>query len=863
MTPLTVKAVLTATGHTRRLTFPDTDSFTYDLLSERLAQSFGLPGHVHSPTRDPYDGPDEPSSRQGSYSTNSCAGSLRISFQDDDGDQLAVENDDDLLEAINFFAGDDVDAAPSIVTQSDSIYARAMTYKDPKQKLLLRLSIAWIQEADDAPSLSESEDGESLSQSPISVSTPATRGSVKLWELKPPAPLHVTNGLSPVSARLNEAVPPMPATPNTIDKLPFDPRRDGSWSGREAFHRSWHANNVSQQPPSVVSAPDSQLDDATSLAGTSVSRSISVATAQSSTDPTRHLQRNERRSSLRRVPGHLLKCAECKTQMHEIRYVCQICGPLRPHAAQDPDLWSPSTARDIDEDIKETPELSEPDDNDDARSVHTLSGNEQASTSSETRDDEEETCGYELCPHCVEYAGPEHSRRDHRTVAFPAAFCEVACSPDGYWSETEELSEALACTLCGASNLVRWRCLSCAKLALCYDCFAKAPNFHPQHCFEVLPAYLFSPPATRAPSLVQKRLANYRARSTTGQSGFSNSSNLTTIHSDAICHRCLDQIVGPRYHCAVCRDVDLCSQCEIHEAQSDHSDIGPHHHADHVMLKINVPITDDQLLSLITSRVRDLWHPIRPPRRGSGDSGSDDGSDHPHRGGVGWRKRGGWRGHHHSHHHGHHHGPPPPWARNDWRDHPGPPGPPYGPPDHRPSFPPPQPVYLVNPTSPTAPMNLAQLPLSAFSQKHGAICQACQEHIVGVRYRCAMCESTRQARSFDLCSRCEPITHHPRTHVFLMIRTPRHAFAQLLLPDSLYDSNTIDESRATLHTKVRCDGCQSSPIVGEWYRCLNCREGYDLCRTCITNNAHPAEHCFLKLSRRVDMDAFKVMLASI
>lgn len=48
---------------------------------------------------------------------------------------------------------------------------------------------------------------------------------------------------------------------------------------------------------------------------------------------------------------------------------------------------------------------------------------------------------------------------------------------------------------------------------------------------------------------------------------------------------CLQDIVGPRFHCAVCPSWDLCIQCEgIHMAGGD----GSGHLSDHIMMKVCV-----------------------------------------------------------------------------------------------------------------------------------------------------------------------------------------------------------------------------------------------------------------------------------
>jgi len=55
---------------------------------------------------------------------------------------------------------------------------------------------------------------------------------------------------------------------------------------------------------------------------------------------------------------------------------------------------------------------------------------------------------------------------------------------------------------------------------------------------------------------------------------------------------------------------------------------------------------------------------------------------------------------------------------------------------------------------------------------------------------------------------------------------------------------TIPEKNATIHTNIRCDGCNMYPIVGTRFKCTVLKD-YDLCRNCEVKSNHP--HPFLKL----------------
>lgn len=53
---------------------------------------------------------------------------------------------------------------------------------------------------------------------------------------------------------------------------------------------------------------------------------------------------------------------------------------------------------------------------------------------------------------------------------------------------------------------------------------------------------------------------------------------------------CLGDIVGPRFHCAVCAIYDLCQDCESLGAAN-----GNGHDETHIMMKIPVPLSNDEV----------------------------------------------------------------------------------------------------------------------------------------------------------------------------------------------------------------------------------------------------------------------------
>ncbi|KAI7883490.1 hypothetical protein K492DRAFT_235423 [Lichtheimia hyalospora FSU 10163] len=130
-----------------------------------------------------------------------------------------------------------------------------------------------------------------------------------------------------------------------------------------------------------------------------------------------------------------------------------------------------------------------------------------------------------------------------------------------------------ACDFCEARIIgIRHSCTTCKDFDLCQLCHKLGEHGHnPKHHF------ITHPPSTPKQEQV---IPNERASSSSKQ------------HTDILCDRCDENIVGVRYKCGHCTDYDLCERCETMA-----HDI---HDPSHLFIKVRNPVslrTDVPLLS--------------------------------------------------------------------------------------------------------------------------------------------------------------------------------------------------------------------------------------------------------------------------
>ncbi len=119
-----------------------------------------------------------------------------------------------------------------------------------------------------------------------------------------------------------------------------------------------------------------------------------------------------------------------------------------------------------------------------------------------------------------------------------------------------------------------------------------AQEIHPAHCF------LSVPDQAKRLEAVAKANGALRAVNTAPQTIQS-----AIKHPGAFCHNCLQDIVGSRFHCAVCPSWDLCQDCE---GVTSHVSGTGSHTADHIMMKIPLPLPSSEI-EQVSRQARERW----------------------------------------------------------------------------------------------------------------------------------------------------------------------------------------------------------------------------------------------------------------
>lgn len=145
---------------------------------------------------------------------------------------------------------------------------------------------------------------------------------------------------------------------------------------------------------------------------------------------------------------------------------------------------------------------------------------------------------------------------------------------------------------------------------------------------------------------------------------------------------------------------------------------------------------------------------------------------------------------------------------------------------------------------------------------HRISCDGCNSlRISSDRYKCLQCEN------YDLCGDCFDkkleTKQHKSGHAFAHFKVPMELFGEPITDAN--DEVTLSKFKqrfATIkHTKVTCDGCDTTPIIGIRFKCDTCHD-YDLCLKCmedqVVTNEHDIKHSLIVTGKdsfnQIDID---------
>ncbi|RDB23655.1 hypothetical protein Hypma_009170 [Hypsizygus marmoreus] len=340
-------------------------------------------------------------------------------------------------------------------------------------------------------------------------------------------------------------------------------------------------------------------------------------------------------------PETLTDCSECGTLLDAIRYVCSTCGEKFPVSYGNPVKGKGKASF--------YPTYGYPPQPPPPR--HPLSSSPLISTSSsptyvgsyvgsyESADARRKPLptvpsstgltvpsvaslkGYELCSGCIESAGVNHAIEaglapgSSPGVSVPAspedaqaasqwrraapkkgqlrhAYREKVWGHNSWEDVEQDEAQISKCSTCGAITLRRrYKCTSCPNINLCRACYSQVHELHPSHAFLIVPDrrvrsnsepdFLSSPPPDPSDEQSMK-------------------------HPGVKCAHCLLDIVGARFHCAICDSIDICSNCESAGLPGNLDSADGGHVSSHILIKIPYPLETAELKNA-SQRAFDLW----------------------------------------------------------------------------------------------------------------------------------------------------------------------------------------------------------------------------------------------------------------
>ncbi|KXN92381.1 hypothetical protein AN958_06999 [Leucoagaricus sp. SymC.cos] len=515
-------------------------------------------------------------------------------------------------------------------------------------------------------------------------------------------------------------------------------------------------------------------------------------------------------------PEHILTdCSNCGLMLNTIRYVCSTCGEKEPKQRMTANKGKgrEATGSPLPHQhypprvLHNLPSLSS------FPSIFNLRrhGGYPPTNQSNTTPRVSVTIGYELCPACIDTAGVQHavlaaapgpavpsSPEDpqqalHWRKAAPKkghlrhAYHEKLWGQRGWENVVQEESVVSACSTCTAvTSSQRYKCAVCDKISLCRACYSQVHDIHPSHPFILVP---------------DRPKRSVSEPDFMGNQNFDPGEEQSMKHPGVRCFHCMRDIFGARFHCAICPDVDICSNCESAGLPGDlHSSEGGHD-SSHILIKIPYPLGTTQVQNA-SRRAIFLW------------KGRDAAS-------VGYSAV----------------GPQPSQDLADYaRTVVG---------TGSPST-----TLLDSPDNHQLSCNSCHLPIVGVRYQ----CAHCPS-IPASFNLCANCES----RSHIIHDPMHIFFKLPRP-VQRPIESTYPLLPQLYRVPAGASTHLIRQSdpRAYLkqlkHESAICDRCMDR-IQGEWFHCVYCPQ--DLCETCEALDTHNDMHFFVAFKSNIDMHIFK------
>ncbi|KAH9930304.1 uncharacterized protein B0H18DRAFT_1116990 [Fomitopsis serialis] len=375
------------------------------------------------------------------------------------------------------------------------------------------------------------------------------------------------------------------------------------------------------------------------------------------------------------------------------------------------------------------------------------------------------------------------------------AYVEKSWGHRGWQDVEQDDRDSCNCSTCGTAIVnSRFKCASCEDFNLCKACYSQVHEIHPSHAFLIVPDKIGRP------------------RAGSGSTGMpfmrpmSNDGEYSLKHPGVKCMYCMQDIIGARFHCAICDAVDICQNCEAAGLPGNLDSTETGHSSSHIMIKIPYPLPNAELQTA-SERAKSLW------------SGRDAAT------GQIVRSR-----------------------RNSLLST-------YD-------------RTVLGVGSRSGPSSADGTTSNASSEDHGVRCDACNERIIGVRYQCASCSSLPKA--YSLCAKCEERSYvvHDSMHVFFKLHRPLDRPLQIEYPlvprvykypvgptDGRFDpGNPKAYLNNLLHPTALCDRCMTRP-AGVWFRCAYC--AMDLCETCQEMDTHNDNHVFIMFKSLIDISLLK------